>query len=127
MTRSHSMSLTRTAVRRPRRAADHSCPTGKVRFRDHREAVVALHDASNARHFAALTQGSTSRHECRAYSCGQCHGYHLTSQPDTTLPKKVLRPVSDSPFAMGFSPSESTNPGRLTAHRTSGAPRKETL
>lgn len=127
MTRSHATLLTRPAARRPKRTADRSCPTGKVRFRDHQEAVVALHDASNAQHFAALTQGSTSRHECRAYSCGQCHGYHLTSQPDTTLPKKVLRPVSDSPFAMGFSVSESTTPVRFTAHRNSGAYRKDTL
>ncbi|MGA4507263.1 hypothetical protein ACQB6R_06065 [Propionibacteriaceae bacterium G1746] len=55
--------------------------TGKRRFRDHREAVQALHAARNSRKTAAeLGQGS-SRQECRSYACKACRGWHLTSLP----------------------------------------------
>ena len=54
-----------------------SCPiTRKVRFRDHAEAVAALHAAEVARVFSA---GQTNRQECRSYACNACHGWHLTS------------------------------------------------
>lgn len=50
--------------------------SGKVRFRDHREAINALWNSHNARRF----HEGTDRHECRAYQCTSCHGWHLTSQ-----------------------------------------------
>lgn len=54
-----------------------TCPiTRKVRFRDHAEAVAALHAAQVARVFSA---GQTNRQECRSYACNACHGWHLTS------------------------------------------------
>ena len=54
-----------------------TCPiTRKVRFRDHDEAVAALHAAEVARVFSA---GQTNRQECRSYACNACHGWHLTS------------------------------------------------
>jgi hypothetical protein len=54
-----------------------TCPiTRKVRFRDHAEAVAALHAAEVARVFS---DGHTNRHECRSYACSACQGWHLTS------------------------------------------------
>ncbi len=53
--------------------------SGKRRFRDHREAVVALHQAANHR-ARAIEQGEVSRRrEVRSYRCKKCKGWHLTS------------------------------------------------
>lgn len=55
------------------------CPVSrKIRFRDHAEAVQALHAAQVARVFSS---GNTQRQECRSYACMACQGWHLTSQP----------------------------------------------
>jgi hypothetical protein len=56
----------------------HTC--GKVRFRDHREAVGALHKAAAVRHRADEDGTETRRQEVRTYECGACHGFHLTSK-----------------------------------------------
>lgn len=57
------------------------CPRGgKRRFRDQLEAVAALHSAQVARQYAAASSVATTRHECRAYRCSVCRGWHLTSQ-----------------------------------------------
>lgn len=66
--------------RRARCHRDRSCPSGKVRYRDHSAAVSALHSADTARHFAELEGTATRRRETRIYACGLCHGFHLTSQ-----------------------------------------------
>lgn len=59
------------------RAQLRTCPiTRKVRFRDHDEAIQALHAAEVARVFSA---GHTNRQECRSYACSACRGWHLTS------------------------------------------------
>jgi len=55
----------------------HTC--GKVRFRDHREAVTALHHADTQRRRAQQEMLPTRRREVRAYECDACHGFHLTS------------------------------------------------
>lgn len=58
------------------------CPTsGKVRFRDKSEATNALHAAATSRAYAETDGVSSSRQECRAYSCTGCKGWHLTSRP----------------------------------------------
>ena len=64
---------------RPRRQGHlGTCPVSKkVRFRDHREAVQALHSAARAREFSC---GESRRAECRAYACPACRGWHLTSK-----------------------------------------------
>ncbi len=56
------------------------CITKKVRFRDHEQAVEALHRAVNYRHFAEIDGTQTKRLERRSYACKFCKGYHLTSQ-----------------------------------------------
>ncbi len=61
---------------------DRSCPTGKVRFKDHDHAVTALHKAANYRKDAAVHEGYTKRNECRTYKCKECKGFHLTSKAD---------------------------------------------
>jgi hypothetical protein len=54
---------------------------GKVRFRDHEEAVEALHRADCARS-RSVADGATSTHRAvRTYYCPRCGGYHLTSRP----------------------------------------------
>ena len=56
--------------------------TGKVRFRDHKEAVKARHIAANARLDeirAGVPLESIRRRERRDYACPDCGGNHLTS------------------------------------------------
>ena len=50
------------------------CP--KIRYPDHIAAKIAI----------ASTQRSpgSQREEQRAYRCGRCHGWHLTSRPKRT-------------------------------------------
>jgi len=59
------------------------CPqTGKLRYRDHKEAVRALHRAANASRVEREMYGASRRAEIRAYRCDACggHFWHLTSQ-----------------------------------------------
>ena len=66
------------SVARKARAHLGTCPVSKkVRFRDHDEAIAALHRAARAREFSL---GATVRQERRTYSCASCRGWHLTSQ-----------------------------------------------
>jgi len=56
------------------------CPdTGKQRYPSGDAAVTALHKAHRARHWAALDESDTRRHECRHYYCKACRGWHTTS------------------------------------------------
>lgn len=58
------------------------CPmSGKVRFRDHEEAVEAIKAAATQRQWHAAEGTETRRRECRTYRCEVCKGWHLTSQP----------------------------------------------
>ena len=50
-----------------------TCPCGKRRFRDHQEAVHALHLIAN-RDIAG------TRYPIRSYDCPSCAGWHLTSR-----------------------------------------------
>lgn len=52
----------------------------KVRYRDHREAISALHSIANARTRADLAGVYSRRREIRSYECNRCRGYHLTSE-----------------------------------------------
>lgn len=48
-----------------------TCPSGKVRYRDHEQATAALQ---------RLKVSSTrSKIQTRDYPCSQCQGYHLTA------------------------------------------------
>jgi hypothetical protein len=86
MSRQNSTALRRSA---PRSAGKRSharrhlsrCPIfGKVRFRDKREALEAVHAAITTRRFAEADSLETARQERRTYRCASCHGWHLTSQ-----------------------------------------------
>lgn len=63
-------------------AQRYQCPTGKRRFKDHRQAVDVLHSAQTARFFAAANDTSTRRAEVRTYRCTKCRGFHLTSKAE---------------------------------------------
>ena len=69
--------MSRTA---PHRRKAHGCPTGKKRFRDHRDAVSFVHHAGNARSRADLDGSTTMLAVVRSYECGLCHGFHVTSK-----------------------------------------------
>ncbi len=56
-----------------------SASCGKVRFRDHREAVSALHDVVTLRKRAEEAMLPSRRREVRSYACQRCNGFHLTS------------------------------------------------
>ncbi len=71
-----------------RRAHLQKCPaSGKVRFRDQREAVRALQSCDNARQRAAELRAESRRRECRTYYCDDCRGWHTTSQE--TRPRQL--------------------------------------
>jgi hypothetical protein len=55
------------------------CRCGKVRYRDKWEEVRALHRIHLVSSYQIADSGYTKRQECRAYSCGLCKGFHLTS------------------------------------------------
>jgi hypothetical protein len=48
------------------------CPTGKQRFADRVAALLALADS--------FRKAKGRRNEVRAYECGRCGGWHLTSK-----------------------------------------------
>ena len=54
--------------------------TGKLRYRDKREATKALHFAVARRCMAEAAGLVSTRRERRAYFCDACAGFHLTSQ-----------------------------------------------
>lgn len=60
------------------------CPTGKVRLKDHKDAVRSLHKMTNAGKIEVANNGFTKRRETRTYFCDRCNGYHLTSQVEWT-------------------------------------------
>jgi hypothetical protein len=76
--RTHPRADPPSSRRRPRRPQDvPTClATGKLRFRDKKSALQALHAVVAA---AALNPASRRR-EQRVYKCQQCGGWHLTSQ-----------------------------------------------
>ena len=49
---------------------------GKRRYRDHDEAVRALRNIGSS-----TWQGRDGKKPGRAYFCGRCKGFHLTSKP----------------------------------------------
>ncbi|HNA98728.1 MAG TPA: hypothetical protein PKX56_01970 [Marmoricola sp.] len=63
-----------------RASKKNKCQTGKIRFRDHNEAVGFLHSAANARKVANELGLATTRREVRSYRCNLCRGFHVTSK-----------------------------------------------
>ena len=60
------------------------CATGKLRYRDRREAIDALHSTQNHAARQLDKFGETQRREVRSYSCPICKGFHLASSPLTS-------------------------------------------
>lgn len=74
----------RVARRRLSTHLDH-CPTsGKIRYRDAREATDALHALVNRSHIADQLGGSHTIRVRRKYWCNSCRGWHLTSSETWT-------------------------------------------
>lgn len=70
--------------------------SGKCRFRDHAQAVAALHQAARSRQMAAEFGFQSRRAEVRCYACDACQGWHLTSQPAAPLPVETVHEVVES-------------------------------
>lgn len=70
----------------------HCEASNKRRFRDHREAVEALHGAAVSRQVAAELGQVSTRREVRSYRCTACRGWHLTSwaEPPAWVATQVL-------------------------------------
>lgn len=83
----------RTAARspRPKRRLGQCEATGKVRFRDKREAQAALHSAVAARQLREAEGRICRRQEQRMYECASCNGWHLTSQTAEFREARVSR------------------------------------
>lgn len=60
--------------RKKGKGANRDCG-GKRRYRDHNEAVGALRGISSS-----PWKGRNGKRPGRAYYCGRCKGWHLTSQ-----------------------------------------------
>ena len=65
------------------------CSSKKLRYRDRRMAVDALHNAQNIGSVALRITGYTSRNEVRIYACPECAGFHLTSSPSLANEKQA--------------------------------------
>jgi hypothetical protein len=58
------------------------CPiSGKIRYRELKDVKLALRQADRDRYRARLNEVACSRRETHGYSCSDCDGWHLTSQP----------------------------------------------
>ena len=66
----------------------------KIRYRDRREALEALHRLQNKREYSAGTAAAEARNEKRAYFCPTCKGAHLSSK--RLLADPILKLVSTS-------------------------------
>lgn len=86
-----------TPRRRPTPHLGHCPVSGKVRYRDAREATDALHRLMNK---AALADALGGQHKIRVkrkYRCNTCRGWHLTSHETwTTSGVAQLDLVADS-------------------------------
>lgn len=59
--------------------------SGKIQFRDHAEAVQALHHAETARARAQVDGARTTLFAVRAYECDDCPFWHITKAADVTV------------------------------------------
>ena len=74
--------------------ASRPCPCGKRVYRDHREAVDALHQIAVKRDRQTQMGIATRRHEKRDYTCDLCGSLHLTSweQPGPVRRDQAAKP-----------------------------------
>lgn len=59
--------------------------SGKIQFRDHAEAIQALHHAETARARAEVDGATTTMFAVRAYECDECPFWHITKAADVTV------------------------------------------
>jgi hypothetical protein len=69
-----------TPRRRPTAHREHCPMSGKIRYRDAREATDALHTLTNQAALADELGGAHTIRVRRKYKCTACRGWHLTSQ-----------------------------------------------
>ena len=78
--------------------------SGKIRYREPKDAKVALRHADRHRSRARLNDVPCSHREIHSYNCPECDGWHLTSQsgwpvrpaPATALTERVPAPAAEA-------------------------------
>jgi hypothetical protein len=79
--------------------------SGKVRYGEQKDVKLAMRKADSARSRARLHEVACSRREVRSYECGDCDGWHLTSQqnrPSRLIPMGNLATHVPSPAAQAM-------------------------
>lgn len=86
---SNAVDINDRCSRRPKRRrgsftiGKHNLPvcaaTGKIRYRDHRQATDALSSAKWKRRLDEYAGIASNRNETRSYKCLECTGWHITS------------------------------------------------
>ena len=56
-------------IQATKKAARGKCPSGKLRLKDHKDAVRTLHKAKTAGQIELAMNGATNRQETRTYFC----------------------------------------------------------
>jgi hypothetical protein len=74
------------------------CPeTGKVRFRERKDANLALRRAFHVRAGQRSRGERVTRLECTAYRCEKCRGWHISTQSLRLQPIADVQPVRELP------------------------------
>jgi hypothetical protein len=80
---------------------DHCPMSGKIRYRDAREATDALHTLTNQAALADELGGAHTIRVRRKYRCNACRGWHLTSQVTWTSNLDAQPNALSTPVAPG--------------------------
>lgn len=112
--------------RRPTPHREHCPMSGKVRYRDAREATDALHTLTNRATLADQLGGQHTIRVRRKYQCTACRGWHLTSQ-ETWTSNVDAQPESPSAPAAAVPVPRRSDPLLAALARSLGQPGHESL
>jgi hypothetical protein len=105
-----------------------SCPmSGKIRYRDAREATEALHALTNRAARAEQLGGEHGIRVRRKYQCNACRGWHLTSQESWTSPIEMHTAAMVDTAAAVPTPSRRPDPLLAALARSTGLLRTQSV
>lgn len=116
-----------TPRRRPRPHRDHCPMSGKVRYRDAREATDALHALINQAARADQLGGEHTIGVRRKYRCNACGGWHLTSQRSWSGSGDTQSDAASTAAVPGVPESRRSDPLLASLARSLALPRREAL
>ena len=108
--------------RHPTRHREHCPGSGKVRYRDAREATEALHSLTNQAAVADQLGGQHSIRVKRKYQCHTCRGWHLTSQETWTSNGEAQPDLPPAPAAPAVPAARRSDPLLAALARSLGQP-----